>query len=308
MIFTASPNNAASHHPVLVHSAGSSIHFSSGEQRSRIANFGLHHSRHPCCRGVTTLSSDWKDWELYERLVARLIADQLSTEFCVTPNAFVVGAITECRRQIDVLIDFRHDTDNTRRVIVDAKRRTRKIDVKDVEAFRGMMQDVGATHGYLVCPHGHTKAAEKRARSAVSICLLPLDRLEGFDPRTWPRCSRPGCNNGRVFWDGYPEISVGLQALGTNEPVTRRTYIHSVGKCDRCGTFHVLCEACGQTLVVPENDETNDGHQCGCHLPWFWLASIETDEAGAQSAELHLIMGLNGFQTVSRRSISAAGE
>lgn len=129
--------------------------------------------------------SEWEDWKLYERLVARLMADELSTDFCVTPNASI-QAITGIKRQIDVLIEIRHDTDNTRRLIVDAKRRSRKIDVKDVEAFRGMMEDVGATHGYLVCPRGHTSAAEKRAQTAVTIRLLPLDRLEGFDPGHGP--------------------------------------------------------------------------------------------------------------------------
>jgi hypothetical protein len=108
------------------------------------------------------------DWEVYERMIARLIADQIATDLCVTPNARIPGRISGGSRQIDVLIDARHHTDNTRRIIVDAKRRTRKIDVTDVEAFRGLMEDVGATHGYLVCPVGHTKSAEKRAQMAVS--------------------------------------------------------------------------------------------------------------------------------------------
>lgn len=112
-------------------------------------------------------------WELYERLLARMIADQLESDLCVTPNAHIVGRITGVRRQVDVLIEARHDTDNSRRIIVDAKRRSRKIDVKDVESFRGLMEDVGATHGYLVSPAGHTKAAEKRAQTAVSIRIVP---------------------------------------------------------------------------------------------------------------------------------------
>lgn len=254
--------------------------------------------------GAITMKSVWEDWKLYERLVARLMADQLSTEFCVTPNASVLGAITGIKRQIDVLIEARHDTDNSRRIIVDAKRRKRKLDVKDVETFRGMMKDVGATHGYLVCPYGHTAAAEKRAQTAVSIRLLPLNRLEDFDPRTWPRCSRPKCKNGRVFWDGYPEVSLGLLALdGTGVP-TRHAFTHSVGKCDRCGVFHVSCAACHQILYVPEDDETDIGQQCACRLPYFWLASIEEDERGAQSAELHLVMGLGEVRTVNRRSLS----
>ncbi len=248
----------------------------------------------------------WEDWKLYERLVARLMADQLSPEFCVTPNARVIGAITGIKRQIDVLIDARHDTDNSRRIIVDAKRRKRKIDVKDVETFRGMMEDVGATHGYLICPHGHTAAAEKRAQTAVSIRLLPLDRLDDFDPRTWPRCSRPKCKNGRVFWDGYPQLSLDLLALDGSGARKRCAFVHSVGKCDRCGGFHVSCATCGQILYVPEDRETDIGHQCACRLPWFWIASIEEDEKGAQSAELHLVTGLGKIRTVNRRSVSTA--
>src|SRR3546814_11877283 len=84
-------------------------------------------------RGAITMKDVWEDWKLYERLIARLMADQLSTEFCVTPNASILGAITGIKRQIDVLIEARHDTDNSRRIIVDAKRRKRKNDVKDVE-------------------------------------------------------------------------------------------------------------------------------------------------------------------------------
>lgn len=245
-----------------------------------------------------------EDWKRYERLVARLMADQLSTEFCVTPNASVLGAITGIKRQIDVLIEARHDTDNSRRIIVDAKRRKRKIDVKDVETFRGMMEDVGATHGYLVCPFGHTAAAEKRAQKAVSIRLLPLDRLEGFDPRTWPPCTRPSCKNGRIFWDGYPEVSLDLVAL--DGAPARLAFVHSVGKCDRCRVFHVSCATCRQILCVPADDDTDIGHQCACRLPWFWLASIEEDERSAQSAELHLVMGLGEVKTVNRRSLSTA--
>lgn len=140
-----------------------------------------------------------KDWQIYERMIARMMADNISTDLCVTPNVRVAGRISGRSRQVDVLIDARHDTDNTRRIIVDAKKRKRKIDVTDVEAFRGLMEDVGATHGYLICPVGHTKAAEKRAQMAVSICLVPLDHIENFDPSTWPRCKNSRCKGSRIF-------------------------------------------------------------------------------------------------------------
>jgi hypothetical protein len=243
-------------------------------------------------------------WEVYERMIARLIADQSTSDLCVTPNARIVGKISGRSRQVDVLIESRHDTDNTRRIIVDAKKRKRKIDVKDVEAFLGMMKDVNATHGYLVSPAGHTKAAEKRAQMAVSIYIVPLAHLENFDPSAWPECKSPRCRHGRVFWDGYPELSLRLRpvdASGNRQDLLVR-FVHYVGKCDRCGLFHVRCTRCNEILPVPHQTD-DDGHQCGCNPPWFWLASIEEDEEGSRSAELHLIMATGEIRTLDRRGL-----
>jgi len=251
------------------------------------------------------MSQSRAGWEIYERMIARLLANQLSTGLCVTPNARIRGRISGRQRQIDVLIEARHDTDNGRRIIVDAKQKKRKIDIQDVEAFQGMMKDVDATHGYLVCPSGHTKAAERRAQDAVRICLIPLDHIMDFDPDTWPRCLRTGCEYGRVFWDGYPEVSLSLMPigrLGSESPIVK-SFAHCVGKCDRCGKFHVLCATCGQILYVPEGDKKDVGHQCACQLPWFWLASIEKDNEGRRSAELHLVTGAGNVKTVDRRSL-----
>lgn len=251
------------------------------------------------------MSKQMPEWELYERLVARLAAEQFPATYSVTPNARLLGRISKRRRQIDVLIELRHDTDNSRRIIVDAKRRRRKIDVTDVEAFRGLMDDVGATHGYLVCPQGYTKAAESRAQTVVSIRLIPLDRLRDFDPSTWPKCGIDTCKNGRIFWDGYPELSIPLLSLDARGCNQTLIFLHYVGKCDRCGRFYVHCVTCGDLLSPPENDDGDYGHQCSCKPPWFWLASTEQDEHGAESAELHVISLATGkAMTVDRRGLS----
>lgn len=245
------------------------------------------------------------EWENYERMIARLIADQSATDLCVTPNARLVGKISGASRQIDVLIDARHDTDNTRRVIVDAKHRQRKVDVKDVEAFLGVMKDVTATHGYLVTSSGYTEAAEKRAQTYVSIRIVPVDRLENFDPSTWPQCGNTACRNGRVFWDGYPELSLRVRPLGKigKQELKTLRYVHYVGKCDRCGLFHVWCTTCNEILPVPHDKEEDYGHQCRCKLPWFWLASVESDHEGTKSAELHAILGTGEVITADRRGL-----
>jgi hypothetical protein len=57
-------------------------------------------------------------------------------------------------------------------LIADAKRHSTKLDVKDVEAFMGMVDDVGAGMGLLVAPMGFTKAAARRAAAASTYVWI----------------------------------------------------------------------------------------------------------------------------------------
>ena len=243
-------------------------------------------------------------WKIYERMIAQLFADQVSTGLCVTANARIMGARSGVLRQIDVLIEPRHTPDILRRSIVEAKRIERKIHVKDVETLLGMMDDVDARHGYLVCPTGHSDAALRRAQESVRLCLVPLDRIADFDPTAWPECLG-SCKDGRIFWDGFPQVEI--RAVAADDPLGRiklLAYPQKVGKCDVCGAFHVHCLSCSDTLIVPHDvGEEDCGHQCSCQLPWFWLGSIEADELGRRTAELHLVIGAGNVATVNRRPL-----
>lgn len=67
------------------------------------------------------------DWRIYERFVAKLMTDQAAHDATVIPNAKLTGHLSGTKRQIDVLIDSRHDHIAGRRVIVDAKRHKRRL-------------------------------------------------------------------------------------------------------------------------------------------------------------------------------------
>jgi hypothetical protein len=73
-------------------------------------------------RGAITMKDIWEDRKLQERLAARLMAHQLRTEFCVTPNASVSGA---SQVSSDGSTFF-----STRGTTTDCSRRKRKIDVE----------------------------------------------------------------------------------------------------------------------------------------------------------------------------------
>ncbi|MDM8520282.1 restriction endonuclease [Anaerolineales bacterium HSG6] len=78
------------------------------------------------------------------------------------------------KRQLDVAVCRPEET--TPFLVADAKRHARPIDVKHVEAFLGMMDDVNAEVGILVAPMGFSKAAERRAKAAhLELKIMSLD-------------------------------------------------------------------------------------------------------------------------------------
>lgn len=78
------------------------------------------------------------------------------------------GAFSETARQCDAAV-FRPG-ESKPYLIGEAHRYGKPLDVKDVETFLGMMLDLEAKMGVLVCPNGYSDAAKKRARSSDLQC------------------------------------------------------------------------------------------------------------------------------------------
>ena len=74
-------------------------------------------------------------------------------EATVTWNAKVTGLLSGVERQIDVLVEA-DVCDSPIRLVVDAKRHSAPVDVKDVEAFLSMMADLGAHRGLMIASSG----------------------------------------------------------------------------------------------------------------------------------------------------------
>lgn len=190
-----------------------------------------------------------------------------SARTTVIPNAKLTGKLSGVQRQVDVLIDSRLTENRTRRIIVDAKRYKRKLNVKDIDSFHGMMIDCSANKGMLVCASGYSKAALKRAQDLMIIRIVTPVEIENIDFSTWDSCLSHSCNakkeRGLVLWDS----PMGIGA--PSSPIS----ITLLGKCDRCLSFHIWCWGCGIKYTLGNEDEL----KCECSVPWFWLTSIEND-------------------------------
>lgn len=117
----------------------------------------------------TEKSPDWKE---LEKLVM-MIQKQLSPDASVQHNVMLEGVDSEAKRQIDVLVE-QNIGQYTMRIVIDCKDYSKPVDVKGVEEFYGLVQDVRAHKGALVCPSGFTKSALKRAKKLQIDLYRPV--------------------------------------------------------------------------------------------------------------------------------------
>jgi hypothetical protein len=119
------------------------------------------------------------DWEQLEHLVVS-IQQQLSPDATVSHNVKLDGVDSETKRQIDVLVE-QNIGQYQMRIVIDCKDYSKPVDVKGIEEFHGLVQDVRAQKGALVCPSGYTKSAKRRAKKFQIDLYSPVDT----DPHKW---------------------------------------------------------------------------------------------------------------------------
>lgn len=99
----------------------------------------------------------------------------------VERNAKLQGRISNRLRQIDIAIQQTFGP-QTLLIIVECKQWRRKIDVKAVEGFAGVMEDVGAHAGIMVSPKGFTAAA----RTVAKRKQISLYNYRDTKQEAWP--------------------------------------------------------------------------------------------------------------------------
>jgi hypothetical protein len=119
------------------------------------------------------------EYKELEKLVAR-IQQQLAPNATVIHNVKLPGRYTKRPRQIDVLVKDKVAQFDIN-IVIDCKDYKHPVDVKGVEEFYGLLDDVGAQKGVLVCPKGFTETARTRAEGLQIDLYSPVDT----DPHKW---------------------------------------------------------------------------------------------------------------------------
>lgn len=125
--------------------------------------------------------SEYRDYENGVADVLAFLADGSAT---VDRNVRLPSRSGGRQRQIDVRVRGRIFGMANATLVVDCKRRRLPIDVKDVEAFIGLVEDVGADVGMMVTTEGSTEGARDRARAVrgVHLEVMSLEELVAWSP------------------------------------------------------------------------------------------------------------------------------
>lgn len=116
------------------------------------------------------MSTDGKSptpkWKAFEELAASIqrqfVDDKLVN---VTTNEKIEGRHSKQQRQIDICIR-QNVAQYSILIVIDCKDYKVPVDVKDVETFLGLLDDVGANKGAIIAANGFSPAAKTRAAQA----------------------------------------------------------------------------------------------------------------------------------------------
>jgi hypothetical protein len=143
--------------------------------------------------GERTKHPGIENWQHFERLAAALQAK-------LDPGAEVVGSrrydgrIGGGKRQVDASV-FGSLGSARVWIAIDAKHLGREVDVTDVDAFAGLLADVGANKGIMITTIGYTPAALRtRMLKSIDTCVLRPVRDDDWEPSRspWsPKASNP---------------------------------------------------------------------------------------------------------------------
>lgn len=131
-----------------------------------------------------------QEWRQYEHQIYEDLKRKAGPGSIVRFDQKRPGRFSKVERQIDVWVEgsFAGDVEDRVTAVVDCKYYTRKVDVKVVETFMGLVDDVGADLGILITSKGYTKAARRRAavgryklHTVARVAVVAVDEWEAWD-------------------------------------------------------------------------------------------------------------------------------
>lgn len=121
------------------------------------------------------------NWKRYESEILNYFKETYP-EATITFDKKIIGKYSKIERQIDIFIEG-EIAGYKIKIVVDCKCFSKNIDVKQVESFCSMVEDVNAHQGVLITKKGYSKAAINRAyygNQKVELDIISFDKIKEF--------------------------------------------------------------------------------------------------------------------------------
>src|SRR5712692_603495 len=207
---------------------------------------------------MSTLSK----WKRFENLVAEL-QRALARDAVVTQNERIRGK-TGALRETDITIRQKVAQFDIL-IVVECKDYQSPVDVKDVETFSGLLEDVGANKGAMVAPNGFTSTAKALAamKGIDLFRLLDTESVEWASYVSVPALVR----NLRLRWRAVFEgVRAEIEPLSLNH----ETLLFTSDGAPQ-GTVRELVMQLWKFGVIPE--QPGEGSLRPASLPPFFVKS-----------------------------------
>lgn len=200
-------------------------------------------------------------WLVYQKAVAQLKESFGDCE--VLHDHRVMGRRSGIERQVDIWLSATVGGKHVVTVAVECKCfEASPVQIKEVDAFYGFLDDVGANKGVLISNTGFTDGAKRRADSSMlELQTLTLEEAEEFD------------------WADFIDVgAVVCMSHNDCQNVVRMSLSDgegsSAGLCDDCDSLHISCGECGKIAMYDEEEFIKCA---GCKNHW-WFLRVEENE------------------------------
>lgn len=192
-------------------------------------------------------------WQEYETAVGKWF-ELMEGMGVVKQNIYIPDRITKQKRQVDVWCELNINGHQIN-ILIDAKRRKRKLDVKDLEEVEGLANAVKANKIIIVTNSGWTKPAQDKADySNIDFRILTIEDALGLIlPNKWLMCY--SCKDECVIMDS--------DGVLFRENSNLFFYWHA-GKCRKCKDLYFYCQECGDKKIIDEDYS----YECDCKHVW----------------------------------------
>lgn len=192
-------------------------------------------------------------WQEYQEAVGRFYTN-LQEIGTVNLNVQIPDKITGQSRQVDVLWELKVG-DHLIKILIDAKQRKGKIDVKDLEEVEALANAVNANKAIIVTNNGWTKPAGKKADfSSIDLRLFSVEEaLSLVVSNKWLMCQE--CADECVVMDSDGVLY---------REDTKLFFVWYAGKCRGCKGHYLFCHECGNRVILKDGEK----HKCSCSHIW----------------------------------------